>query len=70
MNNNNLNNSNNNNILLFKKKERERFEALSNGNYSNIKIPNGLRNQMASVNLNPNKKFGRFLLDPIGKQNI
>ena len=69
-NNNNLNNSNNNNILLFKKKERERFEALSNGNYSNIKIPNGLRNQMASVNLNPNKKFGRFLLDPIGKQNI
>jgi kinesin family protein 3/17 len=71
MNNNNiLNNSNNNNILLFKKKERERFEALSNGNYNNIKIPNGLRNQMASVNLNPNKKFGRFLLDPIGKQNI
>ena len=64
------NHLNNNSILLFKKKERERFEALSNGNYGNIKIPNGIRNQMASVAINPNKKFGRFLLDPIGKQNI
>ena len=64
------NHLNNNNILLFKKKERERFEALSNSNYGGIKIPNGIRNQMASVALNPNKKFGRFLLDPIGKQNI
>jgi kinesin family protein 3/17 len=72
INNNNLlmsnNNLNNNNILLFKKKEKEKFEAISNGNYSNIKMPNinGIRNPV----LNQNKKFGKILLDPIGKQNI